>query len=140
MKIIRNAHSGAPAQLRSDTFTGVVYADPVLAGEEGVAVNGVFFAPGARTYWHSHESGQFLHVVSGSGLICAEGGHSHVIRAGDVVWCPPGEPHWHGGGPTTTLLHLAVSLGQTTWLQEVTDAEYSREAPAQRQAVPEARQ
>lgn len=133
MKIIRNAHSGAPAQLRTDTFTGLVYADPVLAGEEGVAVNGVFFAPGARTYWHSHESGQFLYVVSGSGLICAQGGRSHVIRAGDVVWCPPGEPHWHGGGPMTTLLHLAVSLGQTTWLQEVTEAEYGPDETAERQ-------
>jgi quercetin dioxygenase-like cupin family protein len=131
MKIIRNAHSGAPTQLRTDTFTGVVYADPVLAGDEDAAVNGVFFTPGARTYWHSHGSGQFLYVVSGSGLICAEGGDSRIIRAGDVVWVPPGERHWHGGGPTTTLLHLAVSLGQTTWLQEVTEAEY---------ALPEARQ
>jgi quercetin dioxygenase-like cupin family protein len=126
MKIIRNAHSDSPTQLRTDTFTGVVYADPVLAGDGDAAVNGVFFTPGARTYWHSHESGQFLYVVSGSGLICAEGGSNRVIRAGDVVWVPPGERHWHGGGRATTLLHLAVSLGQTTWLQEVTEAEYAR--------------
>jgi quercetin dioxygenase-like cupin family protein len=137
MKIIRNAHSGAPAQLRTETFTGLVYADPVLAGEEGVAVNSVFFAPGARTYWHSHESGQFLYVVSGSGLIRAETSPGRVIRAGDVVWVPPGERHWHGGGPMTMLLHVAVSLGKTTWLQEVTEAEYGQEA-ARRQAVPEA--
>jgi len=112
-----------PTQLRTDTFTGLVYADPVL-GADGVAVNGVFFAPGARTYWHSHASGQFLYVVAGSGLICTEGGRSQVLTAGDVVWSAPGERHWHGGGPDTTLLHLAVSLGQTTWLQEVSDAEY----------------
>lgn len=123
MKIIPNAHAGVPAQLRSETFTGLVYADPVLT-EDAIAVNGVFFAPGARTYWHSHESGQVLHVLSGSGLICAEGGRSQVIRAGDVVWCPPGERHWHGGGPDTTLLHLAVSLGTTTWHQEVAQTEY----------------
>jgi quercetin dioxygenase-like cupin family protein len=123
MEIIQNAHAGMPTQLRSDTFTGLVYGDPVL-GAEGVAVNGVFFAPGARTYWHSHESGQFLYVLSGSGMICAEGGRSQVINVGDVVWSPPGERHWHGGGPDTMLLHLAVSLGHTTWLQEVSDAEY----------------
>src|SRR5581483_288477 len=23
------------------------------------------------------------------------------IRPGDVVWCPPGEKHWHGATPTT---------------------------------------
>jgi quercetin dioxygenase-like cupin family protein len=124
MKIIPNGHAGVPSQLRTDTFTGLVYANPVISGTEDVAVNGVFFAPGARTYWHSHESGQFLYVVSGSGLICAEGGRGQVIKAGDVVWCPPGERHWHGGGPDTTLLHLAVSLGTTTWLQEVTETEY----------------
>jgi quercetin dioxygenase-like cupin family protein len=127
MKIIRNANSGAPAQVRTDTFTGPVYISPVLDGSEGAAVNAVFFTPGARTYWHSHESGQVLHVLSGTGLICAEGGQSAVIGAGDVVWSPPGEPHWHGGGPDTALLHLAVSLGQTTWLHEVTEAEYGPE-------------
>jgi quercetin dioxygenase-like cupin family protein len=124
MKIIRNAHAGVPAQQRTETFTGLVYADPVLDGADGVAVNGVFFGPGARTYWHSHESGQVLYALSGSGLICSEGGSTEAIRAGDLVWVPPGEPHWHGGGPATTLLHLAVSLGKTTWLQEVTEAEY----------------
>ncbi len=124
MKIIPNGYAGVPSQLRTDTFTGLVYANPVISDTEDVAVNGVFFAPGARTYWHSHESGQFLYVVSGSGLICAESGRGQVIKAGDVVWCPPGERHWHGGGPDTTLLHLAVSLGTTTWLQEVTETEY----------------
>jgi quercetin dioxygenase-like cupin family protein len=124
MKIVRNAHPGAPAQRRSGTFTGLVYTDTVLDGSEGVAVNAVFFAPGARTYWHSHESGQLLYVVSGSGLVRSEGEPSEVIGVGDVVWVPPGERHWHGGGPDTTLLHLAVSLGTTTWLQEVTEEEY----------------
>lgn len=131
MKIIRNAHAGAPAQRRTETFTGLVYADPVLDGAEGVAVNGVFFAPGARTYWHSHESGQVLYALSGSGLICAEGSGSEIIRAGDLVWSPPGEPHWHGGGPATMLLHIAVSLGTTTWLREVTEEEYTRSEAGQ---------
>jgi quercetin dioxygenase-like cupin family protein len=124
MKIIQNGHAGVPAQLRTETFTGLVYIDPVLDGAEGAAVNSVFFAPGARTYWHSHESGQVLYVISGSGLVCAVGGDAAVIRAGDIVWAAPGELHWHGGGPVTTLHHLAVSLGQTTWAQEVTEAEY----------------
>jgi quercetin dioxygenase-like cupin family protein len=127
MKIIQNAHAGVPAQLRTETFSGLVYADPVLDGAEGVAVNSVFFAPGSRTHWHSHESGQLLYVVSGSGLVCADGGRSAVIRAGDIVWSPPGEQHWHGGGPVTTVLHLAVSLGKTTWLKEVTEVEYGLE-------------
>ena len=35
------------------------------------------------------------------------------------------ERHWHGGGPDTVLLHLAMSLGKTNWLDAVSDAEYA---------------
>jgi quercetin dioxygenase-like cupin family protein len=47
-----------------------------------------------------------------------------VIRAGDVVWVPPGERHWHGGTVDTVLTHLAISIGRTTWLDEVSDEDY----------------
>jgi hypothetical protein len=30
------------------------------------------------------------------------------IRAGDVIWCPPGHKHWHGAAPTTAMTHIAV--------------------------------
>jgi hypothetical protein len=30
------------------------------------------------------------------------------IRAGDVVWFPPGRQHWHGATPTTVMMHIAV--------------------------------
>ena len=85
----------------------------------------VFFAPAARTFWHWHERGQVLWVVSGRGLICTDGGLPQELEAGDTVWAPPGERHWHGGGPDTVLLHLAMSLGKTNWLDAVSDAEYA---------------
>jgi quercetin dioxygenase-like cupin family protein len=85
----------------------------------------VFFAPAARTFWHWHERGQVLYVISGRGLICTDGGLPQELEAGDTVWAPPGERHWHGGGLDTVLLHLAMSLGTTNWLQAVTDAEYA---------------
>ncbi|MFD0745556.1 cupin domain-containing protein [Phytohabitans flavus] len=84
----------------------------------------VFFAPGARTYWHSHEKGQILVVTAGSGLVCSAGGVPQLLHPGDTVWVPPGEAHWHGGGPETYLVHLAISLGQTGWRDAVTDDEY----------------
>jgi len=31
------------------------------------------------------------------------------IRAGDVIWCPPGHKHWHGATPTTAMTHIAVT-------------------------------
>ena len=56
----------------------------------------VAFEPGARTAWHTHPLGQTLYVIQGVGLVQAKGGPIREIRAGDTVWIPPGEKHWHG--------------------------------------------
>jgi quercetin dioxygenase-like cupin family protein len=125
MEIIkRQGAGGSPSQQRTATFTGLVYADALLSSTDGTAVNSVFFAPGARTFWHSHERGQVLHVLSGHGLISSAGQAAQPLDPGDIVWVPAGEVHWHGGGPESVLLHLAVSLGQTTWFEEVSADEY----------------
>lgn len=125
MEIVnRQGAAGAPSQQRTSTFTGLVYGDALLATTDGTTVNSVFFAPGARTFWHSHERGQVLHVLSGRGLIHNKAGQAHSLNPGDIVWVPAGEVHWHGGGPETMLAHIAVSLGQTTWLGEVSADEY----------------
>ena len=63
-------------------------------------------------------------MTSGQGRIFNRGGEGGTIRAGDTVWIPPDEEHWHGGDAETYLVHLAISLGRTDWLAEVTDAEY----------------
>jgi quercetin dioxygenase-like cupin family protein len=127
MKIIKRDNGIAvQTELRTATFSGVVYGDPLLDGTDGPSVTSVFFAPGARTYWHSHAGGQVLHVVSGSGLVGTQDGVPQPLAAGDVVWAPPGELHWHGGSPETALLHLAISLGRTDWHGPVSDADYGR--------------
>ena len=86
-----------PSTERGPTFTGTVWAEPLLRDVPGVVVNTVFFPPGARTHWHRHETGQILLVTHGSGLAFNEGGDGGVIMPGDVVWFDPGERHWHGG-------------------------------------------
>jgi quercetin dioxygenase-like cupin family protein len=58
-------------------------------------------------------------VTAGSGLICVANGRPEVINAGDVVWIPADERHWHGAGPDTYMVHLAISLGTTSWEEEV---------------------
>jgi quercetin dioxygenase-like cupin family protein len=126
MDIIRrdSAAEGA-TEHRTSTFSGTVYGDVLLNGSEGVAATSVFFAPGGRTFWHSHEKGQVLHVLEGRGLVATEGGTPQPIGPGDLVWAPPGELHWHGGGPKSMVLHLAISLGRTTWHGPVSDDDYS---------------
>jgi quercetin dioxygenase-like cupin family protein len=91
--------------------------------------NSVSFQAGARTAWHTHPLGQTLYVIAGLGRIQAKGGPIRELRPGDVVWIPPGEKHWHGASPTNGMTHLAMQEaldGNTaTWMEKVTDDEYS---------------
>lgn len=103
---------------RGSRFTGDAYSYLTFS-EDGVTVNTVTFAPGGRTFWHVHEDGQVLQVVAGRGLVQARGGPIRVVHAGDTVWSPPGEEHWHGAAPDSYLTHIAISLGATYWSDEV---------------------
>ena len=58
-------------------------------------------------------------------LICTAGQPPEQLRAGDWVWIPPGERHWHGASPGAFLTHTAISLGSTDWSDEVTADEYT---------------
>lgn len=116
--------AGSPSEQRSATFTGRVWADPVLPAQDDVGVTTVFFEPGARTNWHTHAIGQVLHVTHGEGWVQVRGGAGNKIAAGDVVHIGPGEEHWHGAAPNSYMLHIAVSLGAADWLEPVSDHDY----------------
>jgi quercetin dioxygenase-like cupin family protein len=92
----------------------------------------VSFEPGARTAWHTHPLGQTLHVLSGAGRVQAWGGPIREITPGDTVWIPPGEKHWHGAGPTTAMVHIAMQEAldgaHVVWLEKVTDEQYGASA------------
>lgn len=126
MKVFHARTEGAQSELRGATFTGTVWADPVMPFTDGVQINHVFFSPGARTHWHTHEVGQVLNVSAGSGWICLEGHPPQRIRTGDVVWIGPGERHWHGADAGSYMVHLATSIGKTDWQQAVSDADYAK--------------
>jgi quercetin dioxygenase-like cupin family protein len=111
-------------------FTGDVRFDPLFDArdEARAAATSVTFEPGARTAWHTHPLGQRLIVTSGCGLVQRDGGEIERIRAGDVVWFPPGEKHWHGATPEKALTHIAIHEERdgvvVDWLEHVTDEEY----------------
>jgi quercetin dioxygenase-like cupin family protein len=69
-----------------------------------------------------------LIVTSGLGRVQRWGGQIEEIRPGDVVWFSPGEKHWHGAGPTTTMSHMAItemSDGKyVAWMEKVADEQY----------------
>jgi len=122
--IIRHANATLQTPGKASQFTGRAIGDAVLPTTDGVTINTVTFEPGARTKWHAHESGQILFVVTGYGLICSAGESPQPLRAGDAVWIPPGERHWHGATPESFFTHIAVSLGPTHWSDEVEPHEY----------------
>ena len=110
----------------SEWFTGDVWIDSVAQahGPAPASIAFVRFSPGARTAWHSHSVGQTLYVTEGEGRIQARGQSAVVLRPGEVVWAPADEWHWHGAAPDHFMTHLAVSEGQPTWGDHVSDSEY----------------
>jgi quercetin dioxygenase-like cupin family protein len=119
----------------ADWFTGAVFIDPIRNPDEQSTVGcaHVRFTPGARTAWHHHPNGQTLYVTDGVGLVASRNCDKKEIRPGDVVYIEPGEEHWHGALPNRFMSHVAIQeadeQGQVvTWLEQVTDEEYSSQA------------
>lgn len=129
MEIKRNGSqpSGKGAE---EYFTGNVRIDPLMQAAEPARMSCalVTFEPGARSSWHWHPLGQTLVVTQGCGWVQSEGGTKVEIRAGDVVWCPPRERHWHGATSTTGMSHIAIQEAldgkNVEWLEKVSDEEY----------------
>lgn len=113
------------ATKRTETFTGNVWSQMILVNGSMAMGNNVF-APCSRTYWHTHEGGQMLHVTVGSGWICDKGGKPRRIKAGDIIWAEPGTTHWHGADDNSFMTHLALGIGKTTWHEEVIDDTYKK--------------
>jgi quercetin dioxygenase-like cupin family protein len=112
------------------TFSGSVRIDPLFQANDPWRSMGAYvtFEPGARSAWHTHPLGQVLIVTAGCGLVQSAGQPAQVIRPGDVVWCPPGEKHWHGAAAATAMTHIAIveelNGKGVEWMEKVTDAEY----------------
>ena len=129
---ITRAGTQAAAAGPSEFFTGHVRVEPVWPASEGITASGamVSFEPGARSAWHNHPAGQRLVVTSGAGLTQEWGKPVQEIRAGDVVWCPPGVKHWHGAAPGSAMTHLAVTGTKdgknVNWMEKVSDAQYTQ--------------
>jgi quercetin dioxygenase-like cupin family protein len=67
-------------------------------------------------------------VVSGIGLVGLRNEPPKVIKAGDTVWIPPGEEHWHGASEANSMAHIAIQEALNgrvaEWLEKVSDEDY----------------
>jgi quercetin dioxygenase-like cupin family protein len=118
-------------KINSDKFKGTAYLQPLMEADSlnPTSVGNVTFEAGAHTKWHKHPGGQILLVMYGVGYYQEEGQAKRILRKGDVIKCPANAPHWHGASADTAFSHVAITnrhLGETVWLNEVTDAEYKK--------------
>lgn len=125
MEILRPKGRG---KLQDQTrFTGRVWINDLKSTPLRILY--VTSAPGSRSHWHNHPSGQILLVVSGKGRVgIKEESGKHVVReivAGDIVFFEPGETHWHGAAPDKKTVHIAVHLNSDfSGARMVSDWEY----------------
>ena len=127
---IKRSGSQPSSKGQAQYFTGNVRVDPLFQPNEHTHAAGasVTFEPGARSAWHTHLLGQTLIVTAGRGRVQNWGGQIEEILPGDVVWCPPGEKHWHGAAPTTAMTHISiveqVDGKSAEWMEHVSDEQY----------------
>jgi len=105
---------------KGTTFTGDVTLTRLLGGEPGnITVASVRFEDGARTNWHDHPGEQVLYVVDGE---ARAGTADEELRAGagDIIYMPAGERHWHGAVEGQSMTHLSITTeGPPTWYEAV---------------------
>jgi len=115
----------------ADYFTGTVWIKPLVPNDATLhcQVGNVVFEAGARNNWHTHSGGQILIATDGIGYYQEKGKAIQLLHKGDVVNIPPDVVHWHGASPNSAFTHIAINPntqnGVVTWLQPVTDEEYS---------------
>ena len=134
---ITRSGSQAPWPGPAGNFTGSVRVDSSFQANSPARASGalVTFEPGARTAWHTHPLGQILIVTAGAGRVQRWGDAVDEIRQGDVVWIPPGQKHWHGSAPNSSMAHMAIAEqldGKSVeWMEKVSDAQYGAPLRAQ---------
>jgi quercetin dioxygenase-like cupin family protein len=90
-----------------------------------IRTNRYTFAAGARSHWHTHERGQAIIVEQGR-MRTQEFGHPlRHYDPNQTFFTAPGVKHWHGASPDGPMRQVSVSFGVTTWLEPVTDSQYS---------------
>jgi quercetin dioxygenase-like cupin family protein len=133
---LRGREANTKSEHRTEShYIGECWVDTVLADptdetpwdrtDETIRVYSVFFQPGHRTDWHYHSKGQFLYVTSGEGRVANDKGQCATICAGDWVYIPAGERHWHGAGPDNFFQNFVISMGDIVYDDRVEDDQYN---------------
>lgn len=109
-------------------FIGQSYLDNLAAidGNVDVDVSNVTFEPGCHNHWHKHMNGyQILLATAGQGWYQEAGKPAQLLNPGDVVVIHAGVKHWHGATKDSWFSHVAITKGQSEWLEPVANSDYN---------------
>jgi len=114
LRNIKKDNVGAPL------FTGTITRQSPMATieESDLSIDYVHFPKGIRNKLHAHSNGQVLIVTKGSGIIATKSRQCKV-KAGDIIWIPTGEFHWHGANADSDFTHISVTKAKS----KITQAE-----------------
>jgi quercetin dioxygenase-like cupin family protein len=120
-------------------FPGGVWLDLIAVPhgpEQRATMAKVRFQPGSRTAWHSHARGQYCHVTDGVARFGDRAGNIIEVKAGETLYTPPGEEHWHAAAPGYFMEHLVLLEADddadiaSTWGEQITDDEFEGRMPS----------
>lgn len=109
-------------------FVGQSYLANLAAIDDNidVDVSNVTFEPGCHNHWHKHLNGyQILLVTAGQGWYQQAGQPAQLLNPGDVVVIHAGIKHWHGATKDSWFSHVAITKGQSEWLEPVDQNAYN---------------
>lgn len=112
---------GGGSLAQQSNFVG---GEPAREDIDQSRVSRLHFAAGSRSNWHYHTTGQMLMIIEGRAVTQVRGGPLREMRAGEPWYTDAGVQHWHGAHPQEDAYQLTISMGETVWLEPVTDAEY----------------
>ena len=78
-----------------------------------------------------HARGQYLRVTQGVARFGDRDGNIIEVHAGETLYTPPGQDHWHAAAPGCFMEHIAMlesaddPTATTVWKEHVTDDEYN---------------
>ncbi len=117
--LIAQDEKGQP--MNSPYFSATVYQ--VKENSTGSSAH-IYFPPGVRTKWHSHEMGQVILCEEGTCINAVKGGPVIELHAGETSYAPPGVPHWQGAALNAGGTQFNTARGKITWMDPVTEEEY----------------
>jgi quercetin dioxygenase-like cupin family protein len=133
LQVVRSGDA-PPERGVASRFTGDAHVTSRFRATDGSKISGavVHFAAGARTAWHTHPHGQTLVVTAGCGWVQQVGSEKQLLRAGDLVWTPPGVKHWHGASSDVAMSHATVIENvddqEVVWMEKVGAGEFGEGA------------